>query len=91
MTIMYHEYMQEGLFNHHPKSSVAWSAPNSLTGALDSMKLKSMSGMKNYPVAFSSLQFSSLENHLEEWQIVQACSYTVQGKTLALSPNGVLN
>jgi len=66
MILMHHDYMQEGLFDHHPKSSVAWSGPNSLTGALDSMKLKSMSGMKNFPVAFSSLQFSSLENSLEE-------------------------
>lgn len=67
MTLMYHDCMQESLFNHYPKSSAAWLGPNSLTGAGNSIKLKSTSGMKHYPVtgkAFSSLQFDSLENSL---------------------------
>jgi hypothetical protein len=58
MTLKYQDCMQDGLFNHYPKSSAAQFGPNSLTGAGDRMKLKSMSGMKNYPVAgkaFSSL------------------------------------
>lgn len=68
MTLRCHDCMQEGLFNHYPKSSAAWFGPNSLTGAGDSMEVKSVSGMKNYPVAgkaLSSLQFASLENSLE--------------------------